>query len=229
MTRRPGYVGPLLLMVIGFILLFSELGLLHRGTWGYLWRYWPVILILWGIEIIARHAESRVVYLAAIILSILVIVGTVFLAWSGYPGQDRIEKNLAGTIFNNKKLDGKDFNFADLNNADLSNSILNGADMNFAGMQNANFSNSSLDGANMNFADLKYAKLDNTGLNGANLNFADLEKADLSNAVLNGANLNFANLDGANMAGAHLEGANHVFAGTSKSTICPDSKNGPCW
>ncbi len=209
MTRRPGYVGPLLLMVIGFILLFSELGLLHRGTWGSLWRYWPVILILWGIEIIARHAESRVVYLATIFLSILVIIGTVFLAWSGYTGQDRIEKNLIGTIFDNKKLDGKDFNFADLNNADLSNSILNGANMNFASMHNANFSNSSLNGANMNFADLK--------------------NADLSNAVLDGANLNFANLDGANMAGARLEGANHVFAGTSKSTICPDSKNGPCW
>jgi uncharacterized protein YjbI with pentapeptide repeats len=60
-------------------------------------------------------------------------------------------------------------------------------------------------------------------------NFADLSYADLGNSVLDGANLNFVDLDGANMAGARLNGANHVFAGTSKTTICPDSTHGPCW
>lgn len=209
MVQRPGYVGPLLLMAAGFILLFNELGSLQWDTWGSLWRYWPVILILFGMEIIARHTGSDVMYFAIIFLSIILIIATVFLAWSGYPAQDRTEKDLIGTILSNRNLEGKDFNFADLDNA--------------------NFSNSSLNGANMNFADLKYAKLDNTEMKGANLNFADLKYADLSYAVLDGANLNFANLDGANMTGARLDDANHVFAGTSRSTICPDSKKGPCW
>jgi uncharacterized protein YjbI with pentapeptide repeats len=51
----------------------------------------------------------------------------------------------------------------------------------------------------------------------------------LSYAVLDGANMNFANLEGANMTGARMNGANNAFARTSQSTICPDSKNGPCW
>lgn len=229
MTRRPGYVGPLLLLAIGFILLSNELGLLQWEAWDSLWRYWPVLLILWGMEILARHSESDVLYFAIVFLSIVVIIGTVFLAWSGIPSQDRTEKTFIRTILNDRHLEDKDFNFADLDNADFSNSIINGADMNFASMQKANFSNSSLNGANLNFADLKYAKLDNTGMRGANLNFADLKNADLGNADLNGANLNFANLDGANMTGASLKDANRVFAGTSRSTICPDSNRGPCW
>jgi hypothetical protein len=224
---KPGYVGPLLLLAIGFILLFNNLGSLPWEIWGSLWRYWPVILILSGIQILARHSESGIIYVLAVILSILLIIGTIFLAWNGYP--DTMEKNPGWSIFNNSHPDGNNFDFADLDNANFSNSNLNGVNMNFASMENANFSNSSLNGANMNFADLKYAKFNNTGLNGANLNFADLKYAHLDNAVLDGANINFANLDGANMTGARMEGAKSVFARTSKSTICPDSRNGPCW
>lgn len=204
MEQRPGYVGPLLLLAIGFTLLFNNLGLFPWEIWGRLLHYWPVILILSGIQIFARHS-SRLMYFAAVFLSILLIIGAVFLAWNGYPRSAGMD--LRGAILNNAGYNG--YNFADLDNADFSDSILNGADMNFATMQNANFSNSSLKGANLNFADLKYA--------------------DLSNAVLDGANINFVNLEGANMTGARMEGANHRFARTSGSTICPDSRNGPCW
>ncbi|MFZ3383634.1 MAG: pentapeptide repeat-containing protein [Candidatus Methanoperedens sp.] len=226
---KPGYVGPLLLLAIGFVLLFNNLGSLPWDIWDSLWHYWPVILILSGIQILARHSESSIMYILAVILSILLIIATVFLAWNGYPAPDTREKNLKWYIFNNSHPDGNNFDFADLDNADFNNSILNGANMNFASMENANFSNSSLNGANMNFADLKYAKFNNAGLKGANLNFVNLKYADLSNSVLDGANMNFANLDGANMTGARMEGASHGFARTSKSTICPDARNGPCW
>ncbi|MBU4002988.1 MAG: pentapeptide repeat-containing protein [Proteobacteria bacterium] len=189
MERRPGYVGPLILIAIGLILLFNKLGLLHWWSWGTLWHYWPVILILWGIEIIGRHTESSVVYFTAVFLSIVLIIGTVLLAWTGYPPSDNTRDDLREIIFNNRQFEDKEFNFADLDNADFNNSDLNGADM--------------------NFANLKYA--------------------DLRNADLDGANLNFVDLDGANMAGARVKGSNHIFAGTSKTTICPDSTNGPCW
>lgn len=229
MERRPGFVGPLLLLAIGFILLFNNLGMLTWEIWGTLWRYWSVILILSGIQILARHAESSVMYILAVLISILLIAGTVFLAWNGYPEPDTIGKNLKGANLNNSQIEDKNLDFANLDDSDLSNSNLNGANMNFASMENANFSNSILDGANMNFADLKYAKFNNAGLKGANLNFANLKYSNLTNADLDGANLNFVNLEGANMTGARLEGANHGFARTSKSTICPDSRNGPCW
>ncbi|MFA4957387.1 MAG: pentapeptide repeat-containing protein [Candidatus Methanoperedens sp.] len=229
MERRPGFVWPLLLITIGFILLFNKMGLIHWGAWGSLWHYWPVILILWGIEIIARQTESDIVYFTAVFICILVIIGTVLLASNGLPPSDKTRDDLRGIIFDNSHLGDKEFNFADLDNADFNNSNLNGADMNFASLQYANFSNSSLGGVNMNFAELQYAKLDNANLEGANLNFADLSNADLRYSVLDGANLNFVDLEGANMAGARINGANHAFAGTSKSTICPDSTNGPCW
>ncbi|PWB55912.1 MAG: hypothetical protein C3F06_01980 [Candidatus Methanoperedenaceae archaeon] len=223
MERRPGYVGPLLLLAIGFTLLFNNLGLFPWEIWGRLFRYWPVILILFGIQIFARHSRSGLMYFGAVFLSVLLIIGAVFLAWNGYPRSAGMDMRKAIPDKAN------DYNFADLDNADFSDSILNGADMNFASMQNANFSNSILNGANMNFADLKYAKFNNAGLKGANLNFANLKYADLSNAVLDGANINFVNLEGANMTGARMEGINHGFARTSTSTICPDSRNGPCW
>jgi hypothetical protein len=164
MEQRPGYVGPLLLLAIGFTLLFNNLGLFPWEIWGRLLHYWPVILILSGIQIFARHS-SRLMYFAAVFLSILLIIGAVFLAWNGFPRS--------------------------------------------AGM------------------DLRGAILNNAGYNG--YNFADLDNADLSNAVLDGANIKFINLEGANMTGARMEGVNHGFARTSGSTICPDSRNGPCW
>jgi phage shock protein C len=89
MERRPGFVGPLLLIMIGFILLFNKMGLIHWESWGSLWHYWPVILILWGIEILARHTESDVVYFMAVFISILVIIATVWLSSSGYPPADK--------------------------------------------------------------------------------------------------------------------------------------------
>lgn len=229
MKRRPGFVGPLLLITIGFILLLNKMGLLPWVSWDPLWHYWPVLFILWGIEILARDTGSDVVYFAAVFISILVMIGTVLLASNGYPPPDNKGDNFKGIIFFNKNPEDKEFNFAELDNADFNNSKLDGANMNFASMQYANFSNSSLGGVNMNFADLQYAKLDNSNMEGANLNFADIAYADLRNSNLDGANLNFADLDGANMAGARIKGTSHVFAGTSKSTICPDSTNGPCW
>ncbi len=207
MARR-GFVGPLILLAIGFILLFNNLGIIPWGIWMTLWRYWPVILILTGLEIIVCCGDSKVTYLMAVLLGIIIILGSVMLAMSDVPHSDY---------------------FKNMTRANLNDTDLGGRDMNFADLKGANLSNSNLDGANLNFADLKNADLINASLNGANLNFASFEDANLSNASLNGANLNFANLKGANMAGARFDGTNLFGTGTSKSTICPDSRPGPCW
>lgn len=207
MARR-GFVGPLILLAIGLILLLNNLGIIPWGIWKTLWHYWPVILILLGLEILVCCGDSKVTYLMAVLIGAIMIFGSVVLAMSGIPQSDNIN-NMTRASLNDTNLGGRDMNFADL--------------------KGANISNSNLDGANLNFADLKNADLINASLNGANLNFASFEDANLSNASLSGANLNFANLRGANMAGARLDGANLFGAGTSKSTICPDSRPGPCW
>src|SRR5659263_17069 len=118
MERRPGFVGPLLLIMVGFILLFNKIGVIHWGSWGTLWHYWPVILILWGIEILAINTGSDVGYFMALFLCILVIIATVWLASNGYPLPDKKGDNLRGIIFTNKYLGDKEFNFADLDYAD---------------------------------------------------------------------------------------------------------------
>ena len=108
---KPGYVGPLLLLAIGFILFFNNTGSLPWEIWGSLWHYWPLILILSGMQILARHSESSIMYILAVILSILLILAAVFLAWNGYPAPDTIEKNLRWSILNNSHLDGNNFDY----------------------------------------------------------------------------------------------------------------------
>ena len=46
---------PLMLVVVGGLLLFGNLGILPEGTWGSLWLYWPVLLILMGLDGIYRN------------------------------------------------------------------------------------------------------------------------------------------------------------------------------
>ena len=52
-TAKHAIAFPLTLVVIGAVLLLKELGYLH----GNVLRYWPVLLIVWGIGMIwaARH------------------------------------------------------------------------------------------------------------------------------------------------------------------------------
>lgn len=201
-------MGPLILLTIGFILLFNNMGVIPSDIWIRLWLYWPVILILIGIEVLVCCGESKAASIAALLIEIIVIIGAVMLALSGVP-QIEDGNNLTGS--------------------DLSDKDLGGQDMNFADLKNANLSNSNLDGANLNFADLNGADITNASMKGANLNFANIKNANLGNSYLNGANLNFADLRGTNLAGASFEGANLVGTRTSKTTICPDSRPGPCW
>jgi len=68
MERRPGYVGPLLLLSIGFI--YCSI------TWILPWRYGTALaLLVSDIDIIrhrnpCRHAESNLMYMIAIFLSV---------------------------------------------------------------------------------------------------------------------------------------------------------------
>ena len=59
MKERKGDRGPfplwgLLLVALGVIFLLQNLGVLGWGVWGTLWRFWPVVLLLIGLNIILR-------------------------------------------------------------------------------------------------------------------------------------------------------------------------------
>ncbi len=54
--HRPSIVGPAVLIFIGAALLLGNLGMLHVNWWD-LVRLWPVLLILAGLDILARHSR----------------------------------------------------------------------------------------------------------------------------------------------------------------------------
>lgn len=50
--RAPHLVGPIILILLGVILLLNNLGYLPWDVWSNIWRLWPLILILIGLEIL---------------------------------------------------------------------------------------------------------------------------------------------------------------------------------
>ena len=76
-----------------------------------------------------------------------------------------------------------------------------------AELGDANLQSLDLKGSNFSYADLSRANLSGTNLRGCDLSFADLSEANLQNADLRGAMLFSANLRQANLQGTHLEKA----------------------
>ena len=72
-SYRPSLVGPLILITIGVLLLLNQTGRLRWDVLWSLWRYWPVILILLGIEILIGISQSRVLYLLGLLIAVAVL------------------------------------------------------------------------------------------------------------------------------------------------------------
>ena len=68
---RRDIVGAFLLITIGTLLLFNNLNLIPWSIWPELWRFWPVILILFGLQIIL--GDSWFGQLAVGIITVAVI------------------------------------------------------------------------------------------------------------------------------------------------------------
>ncbi len=68
--HRPGMVGPILLIAIGLLLLLSNLGRLQFNWWD-LWRLWPLILVLIGLDILSRHSRLASALVAVVTLALI--------------------------------------------------------------------------------------------------------------------------------------------------------------
>jgi hypothetical protein len=68
--RRGGVVGPLILIFLGGVFLLQNTGYLPPNFWVNLWRLWPVILVLVGIELLLANRIPWLVLagLAAVVL-----------------------------------------------------------------------------------------------------------------------------------------------------------------
>jgi hypothetical protein len=83
--RRPSIIGPLILITAGILFLMSNMGTLPYSFWEIALRFWPLILILVGLDIIiGRH--SIIGGLIVVILWIGLIGGVLWLSFNQAPG-----------------------------------------------------------------------------------------------------------------------------------------------
>lgn len=205
--KRPGIIGPLLLITAGFILLAANLGFVSLSIRSILWNFWPVILILIGLDIIVRNTESRMHYILGVLFGLIIITGVIFLVFAGdVPGSK----------------DG-DTDAIKLKDKYPGGRLLVGSNMNGTDLEGRDFRGAVIIGVNMNNAYLHNADLGSSLIIGADMKQANLTGANLKDAILIGTNL-----DGANMCGADLEGVKFVGVETTGSTTCSDCSGGPC-
>ena len=77
--RRPSLIGPLILITIGILFLLANLGYLPLSFWEIAYRYWPLVLVLIGLEIIiGRH--SIIGGLVILVLWFALIAGVLWLS-----------------------------------------------------------------------------------------------------------------------------------------------------
>lgn len=55
--ERPSFVWPIILIFVGVIFLLSNLGLIKDDFWNTMWRLWPVIFIIIGLDSLFRRNE----------------------------------------------------------------------------------------------------------------------------------------------------------------------------
>jgi hypothetical protein len=112
--RRPPILGPVILIGIGVLALLQNFDMLPGNFWQTIWRFWPVILILIGVEIVIGRIAMP--WVASFLLSLVIIGatigGVVYLAAqtpqeTPYAEGDvrRIERDLNGATSANVQLE----------------------------------------------------------------------------------------------------------------------------
>jgi hypothetical protein len=77
--RRPSLIGPLILITIGVLFLLSNMGMLPFTFWEVAVRFWPLLLILVGLDIMIGR-RSTVGGLLILVLWVALIGGLIWLA-----------------------------------------------------------------------------------------------------------------------------------------------------
>lgn len=80
--QRRSLFWPIILISVGVLLLFSNLGILPWTAWNLLWRFWPLILVAVGIDVLIGQRSTAGAVISAIILLALIgsAAGAVFFA-----------------------------------------------------------------------------------------------------------------------------------------------------
>jgi hypothetical protein len=78
--HRKGGTWPVILILLGIIFLLNNFGILPWTSWSYLWRLWPLFLIVPGIHMV--FGKSPIAHFISILISLLLIVLVLALALS---------------------------------------------------------------------------------------------------------------------------------------------------
>ncbi len=72
--HKDGSVFGIMLIVGGIILLLNTLNIISWSVWNHVWRFWPLLLIFWGIQVILGFslATRWIVNVIGVILVVLV-------------------------------------------------------------------------------------------------------------------------------------------------------------
>jgi hypothetical protein len=79
--RRPSIVGPLVLITVGILFLLANLGALPLSFWEIAARFWPLLLILIGLEIIIGR-QSALGAIIILVLWIALVAGVIGLSFA---------------------------------------------------------------------------------------------------------------------------------------------------
>ena len=78
---KPSFFWPLFLITVGGVLLLSNFGILPPGSINTLWRFWPLILVVMGLDILFGRRSSAGAIITTLIAGALV-VGALLFAFS---------------------------------------------------------------------------------------------------------------------------------------------------
>ena len=85
MKKRNGIMDGLVLIMAGVLLLLYNFSILPAGFWWGLVDLWPVLIILFGLDMIAEHESSGPVAYTIFATELLVLLAAIVFAWQ-YPG-----------------------------------------------------------------------------------------------------------------------------------------------
>jgi len=71
-SRGFGWLG-IILIVVGVLLLFHNFGWLS-WSWYRLWRAWPVVLVIWGLDLLMINERAKRALIIAIIVAMFIWV-----------------------------------------------------------------------------------------------------------------------------------------------------------
>ena len=76
--RRPGIAGPVILIALGVIFLLSNLGLIEMSFWDIIARFWPILLVAIGFDILIGHRSAWAAAMVLVVVLAILAGGIIF-------------------------------------------------------------------------------------------------------------------------------------------------------